>query len=268
MPGRSDGALVFDSNRNVAVLFGGNSGSGLLGDVWEYNGTWAERTFTTLPTARTGAQITFDSTRNVVVLFGGNDGIAVNDTWEYDGTTWTKKTPVDVPPARSSGALAYDPVRNVSVLFGGVNAAVERLDDTWEWNGTNWTQRSTLTESPVIDMNDKADGVWNYTTVHIGEGVTLSFDRNTNNTAVTWLTTGDVVIDGIVNISGQDGAAVTNAATRASGGPGGFDGGLGAQHPVEVAVGTELRLQSQSCSSLKSCSSRGLGPRCLRWSGI
>ena len=60
-----------------------------------------------------------------------------------------------------------------------------------------------------------ADGVLNYSTVFIAAGVTLSFQRNALNTPVFLLATGDVVINGNIDVSASD----------KNGGPGGFDGG-------------------------------------------
>jgi len=62
-----------------------------------------------------------------------------------------------------------------------------------------------------------ADGVINATTVTIGAGGTLDFTKNTLNTPVTLLATGDVVVEGTIDVSGNG----------QEGGPGGFDGGKG-----------------------------------------
>jgi hypothetical protein len=67
-------------------------------------------------------------------------------------------------------------------------------------------------------------GVFNYTTVTIPSGVTITYARNTNNKPVTILASGDVLISGSINIEGKTGLA--NGA-GGSGGPGGFNGGAG-----------------------------------------
>lgn len=75
-------------------------------------------------------------------------------------------------------------------------------------------------------------GVLHYTTVTIPAGVTVKFGKNSANTAVVILTTGDVTIGGAIDISG--GASLMTKYGLAGdmnkggvGGPGGFDGGRG-----------------------------------------
>ena len=69
-----------------------------------------------------------------------------------------------------------------------------------------------------------ASGVFNFTTVNVPAGVTITFTRNTLNTPVTILASGNVTIAGSFVVNGQPGASTGNGG---AGGPGGFDGGLG-----------------------------------------
>ncbi|NOX27632.1 MAG: hypothetical protein GXP21_05515 [Gammaproteobacteria bacterium] len=80
-----------------------------------------------------------------------------------------------------------------------------------------------------------ADGIFNFTNVNIPTGVTITFQRNATNTPVTILASGDVTIDGTIDVSGGN---ATNVGTAGDGnvgddglpgigGPGGFDGGAG-----------------------------------------
>lgn len=75
------------------------------------------------------------------------------------------------------------------------------------------------------------NGVFNFTTVNIPAGVTVTFNRNAANTPVTFLATGDVAIAGTIDISGQNGedgnSGNVPAGAGGKGGPGGFDGGWG-----------------------------------------
>jgi len=78
-------------------------------------------------------------------------------------------------------------------------------------------------------------GIFNYTTVTIPAGVTVTYLRNTTNTPVVILASGDVAIAGTLSVSGTNGADVGAAGTGnqgddgqpGKGGPGGFDGGKG-----------------------------------------
>jgi hypothetical protein len=73
-------------------------------------------------------------------------------------------------------------------------------------------------------LNLPPDGILNYTTITVAQGVTLSFNRNALNTPVYLLASGDVLINGTVDVS----AAITDCSPNpGKGGPGGFDGGSG-----------------------------------------
>jgi hypothetical protein len=97
------------------------------------------------------------------------------------------------------------------------------------------TAATTLTMPP--------DGVFNFTTITIPSGVTVTFARNSSNTPVTLLASGNVTINGIIDISGGNGANALNNATAVSGnggrgGVGGFDGGNGATGFISITGGS------------------------------
>ena len=73
----------------------------------------------------------------------------------------------------------------------------------------------------IIAMADHPDGIYNYTSVDIPAGVTVSFTPNAVNTPVVWLVQGDCMILGNVSLAG---APVDGAAGK-PGGPGGYRGG-------------------------------------------
>ncbi len=77
--------------------------------------------------------------------------------------------------------------------------------------------------SIVINMGDHPNGIYQYSSVTISNGVTVTFTPNANNTPVTWLVQSNVVINGTVDVSGQN---VNNAAGGLAG-PGGWAGGNG-----------------------------------------
>ena len=79
------------------------------------------------------------------------------------------------------------------------------------------------TASQTILVPDS--GVFNFTTVNIPAGVTITYTRNAlNNKPVTILASGDVTIAGTINIDGRNG---NSNGFGGSGGPGGFTGGAG-----------------------------------------
>jgi hypothetical protein len=79
------------------------------------------------------------------------------------------------------------------------------------------------------------NGIFNFTTMNIPSGVTVTFKRNTANTPVVILATGNVTIAGTIDVSGSSSANVGAAGDGnlgddgipGRGGPGGQDGGRG-----------------------------------------
>jgi hypothetical protein len=143
--------MSYDSAHQVTVLFGGQSGSGLMADTWEWNGTtWTHSLPAASPSARRAATMAFDSHRGVSVLFGGEGagGATLGDTWEWSGTNWTQRFPSTSPPARADAFMTFDSVRGVTVLFGGT-ANGGFFDDTWIYDGTNWTEESPMLSPPA-----------------------------------------------------------------------------------------------------------------------
>jgi hypothetical protein len=147
-------AAVWDSARQVLVLFGGRSITGgstmSLGATWELGASgWTQRTLATAaPLARFGHDMAYDPIRRRVVMFGGFQGPnlpRLGDTWEWDGTSWMPVSPSIAPLARSGHRMTWDPVRRHIVLFGGRIDGTSNfyLGDTWAYTNGAWTQLST-----------------------------------------------------------------------------------------------------------------------------
>ncbi len=84
------------------------------------------------------------------------------------------------------------------------------------------------TGNVALDLPE--DGIFNFTTINIPEGVTVKFNRNAANTQVYFAATGDVIINGVIDVS----ATATDVLLppvpenpKQTAGPGGFDGGFG-----------------------------------------
>jgi hypothetical protein len=69
-------------------------------------------------------------------------------------------------------------------------------------------------------LNPSADNVFQFTTVHIGTGVTVKLSSKNLSGPVFWLAQGPVQIDGTIDLSGDDGGLWPSLA-----GAGGFPGG-------------------------------------------
>ena len=81
---RERGAMAYDSDNGMAILFGGWHG-GVLGDTWAYDpaaNTWTELGPTgAVPSPRGFHSMVYDPVGERAILFGGNDGGALGDTW-------------------------------------------------------------------------------------------------------------------------------------------------------------------------------------------
>lgn len=129
-PSSRSGAMVFDSQRGVCVLFGGLTASyQKVGSTWEWNGVaWTQRFPGNAPSPRFAHGMAYDSVRQRTVLFGGGaDAGELADTWEYDGVQWSLQAPSASPSGRAYHNLAYDPIRARIVLRGS------RRAETWEY---------------------------------------------------------------------------------------------------------------------------------------
>ncbi len=81
--------------------------------------------------------------------------------------------------------------------------------------------------STNITLAVPANGIFNFTTVTIPTGVTVTFTPNASNTPVTMLATSDVSISGTLKLSGDPGQSGGSGGFGGAGGPGGFRGGNG-----------------------------------------
>ena len=135
--------MVYDTARQVTLLFGGNAAQRPLGDTWQWDGQDWTQLSDAGPPARFNHALAFDSVRNRTVLFGGvHKNILLADTWEFDGAEWTQQDDTG-PSARFSHSMTYDPLKSRVFLFGG---AVDdnALGDTWSWDGASWIRITQL----------------------------------------------------------------------------------------------------------------------------
>jgi hypothetical protein len=79
------------------------------------------------------------------------------------------------------------------------------------------------TASQTVQLPES--GVFNFTTINIPANVVIRFGRNSRNTPVVILATGNVTIAGTIDVSGFTSLSLLGGA----GGPGGFNGGAGGQ---------------------------------------
>jgi hypothetical protein len=146
-PARALAAMAFDTTRNEAVMFGGDTGTVALNDTWVWNGAGWQQRAVAGPPARIGHAMAYDPRRDRVVLFGGlvyHGQAMLGDLWEWDGaqSTWQMvSNPTTAPAPREGHKMTYDAVHGVVMMFGGNKEGVGLVDETWTWDGTTWTQR-------------------------------------------------------------------------------------------------------------------------------
>ena len=217
-PGHNNSALAYDAARQEVLLFGNQ------GQTWIWNGTtWARRSPASQPQARNHHKMDYDPVRQEIVLFSGSN---LSDTWTWNGVNWTAKSPANQIRGRQGHQMVWHPGLQRIMVFGGDIPSVDNYSaDTDLWDGTNWVRHSGKTQ--VFDMTGRANGIWNFTTVTVPSGVFVNFLKNVGNTPVRWLATEDIVINGVVDVSGGFGANDLPPGVPARGGPGGYDGGRG-----------------------------------------
>jgi hypothetical protein len=154
--------MAFDSDRGVAVFFGGQGRT----DTWEWNGeTWAMAAASAAtPIARTGAAMCYDSIMHRTIMFGGyiiGNINELSDTWSWDGKSWIQLSSTTRPPPRAYTSLTFDPVRGRRVLVGGYNFQPhgnwDCFADSWESDQSpGWEQvgsripPGTRSSSPMV----------------------------------------------------------------------------------------------------------------------
>ncbi len=125
-----------------------------------------------------------------------------------------------------------------NLLFAGILSAIAITSSAFAQSfdsgstGADGAFAPTCAPTPcTVAVALPPSGVFNFTTVTIAAGVTVSFTRNATNTPLMLLASGDVSIAGTIDVSGargRDGASATDVVPNAgTGGPGGFDGGNG-----------------------------------------
>ena len=112
----------------------------------------------------------------------------------------------------------------VQMMFAALVCAGAQAQVNSGSNGSDGVFNPTM--STVINMAAHPNGIYQYTSVNISNGVTVTFIPNAANSPVTWLVQSNVVINGKVDVSGQ---RCYNTDQGATGGPGGYAGGQGGQ---------------------------------------
>lgn len=117
-----------------------------------------------------------------------------------------------------------------TLCFAGLVQPALAAYDSGSTGADNQFNPSVNTELQV-----PPSGVFNFTTVNIPLGVTVTFKKNATNTPVVILASGNVTVAGTINVSAKNASEVGAAGDGnlgddgipGIGGPGGYDGGRG-----------------------------------------
>ncbi|MHA2233199.1 MAG: Kelch repeat-containing protein, partial [Candidatus Hodarchaeales archaeon] len=144
---RDSHAMVYDSNTNQTILFGGGPR-----DTWVYDyprNTWIQKFPGTAPPSLYWNAMVYDPVNQKTILFGGmSEGIVGDDFWAYDSATntWTELNPPLKPDARYGHTMVYDLANQKVILFGG-NHPTGYKADTWAYDYLNntWVELNPAT---------------------------------------------------------------------------------------------------------------------------
>lgn len=144
-PARSEHSMVYDSDHDQVILFGGVAEGAELNDLWTFAGAqWTMIASTAPPTPRRSHAAAYDPMLKVMVVFGGATGqqdttVALGDTHHYDPVlkAWKPMPSTMTPKPRYGASMAH--YADSVLLFGGNLNPLTTDSEHWSWDGTNWT---------------------------------------------------------------------------------------------------------------------------------
>jgi hypothetical protein len=141
-PDLQDAVGVFDTERQVTVLFGGRGPQGPSNETWEYSLGWRRVDPGVRPPADPLPLMAFHHSYALLLVRDPFAGEA--QTFKWNGMQWARTAYVNGSPVAVRGAMAYDAARQRTVLFGGSDA-MGITAQTWEFDGQDWTRLSPAT---------------------------------------------------------------------------------------------------------------------------
>lgn len=179
-PGRRSFAMVYDSNRDQVLIFGGSAGITSpveIDTTWVYkDGNWTQITPATSPSPREFPSAAYDPVHDRTVVFGGQKTVTTlgntvvtpfYDTWEFDGTNWNQVS--SAGPQVQKPILVYDAARK-QVLMLGVDVNLATLMYAYDGDAKSWT-KLTPTTLPACVNEAAATFVSSNSTVLVVGGV-------------------------------------------------------------------------------------------------
>jgi hypothetical protein len=144
--------MAYDPRRGVVVLYGGDYGSGSLGDTWEWDGDdWTQVFPVQSPFPLHAVGMTWHGGPNPCVLLQGgvmNGGASIG-TWSYDGTTWTQLPHGPQGTSSLGSALVYVPSLQATCALVTYTSASGMTCNLVSWNGSSWQYSNNQVLAPL-----------------------------------------------------------------------------------------------------------------------
>jgi len=233
--------IAYDAKNKELVILGASG-------TWVFDGTnWLKKAPAHSPISSSDqdlrGKLAYDPASKKVLYFGGLNQLDYNalydhvgnDTWAWDGAEWEQLSPQSSPSARNSHSLVG--IKDGVLLVGGLVQGASKYStaenpiwgSTEKWDGEKWNYLGGGIYE--FDMSAQEDGVWRFSKISIPKGMVVRFKKNAANTPACWLATGNVEINGIIDVSGENAWNTVDPTLikrmSPKGGPGGFDGGRG-----------------------------------------
>jgi N-acetylneuraminic acid mutarotase len=160
-PSKSLGDMVYDSQSDLCVMFGGLENPMVTvpnAETWLYDfntNTWSNAAPAVAPSARFVHRMAYDAKSDRTILFGGHDGgVLLSETWAYDveSNLWEELSPASAPHARVDHSMTYDWESDRVIFFGGQNESYTlQNNDTWAYDyDTDTWQEMSPTIAPSL----------------------------------------------------------------------------------------------------------------------
>ena len=194
---RIDSAMVYDSNRDKIIMFGGLKNQSYNNETWEFNpanNSWSQLTTTCVgahcfdsrnPQLIAENAMVYDAVNDKVIVFGGIGpfvcATGCNWTWEYNPATrtWTEQTPSQAPSPSKHPAMAYDSRRGIVWVYD------ESTHLTWSYNAAThqWRQELAVAAGPETRYAPQQEMAYDANT----DKLILLFERSNFMTGISEL---------------------------------------------------------------------------------
>ncbi len=233
-------SLCYDETLQRVVMIVAENAT--ISNTWTWDGTnWSEIQTDDVDITPWEGHLLYDGRTNSTVYLG--DGRA----FTFTGSNWIPLENVPEPFNKVIDSrhdqMVYDPGLNAILHLNGYFPAgansFQQRNETWAWHADGSVQRLS-SGTFQYDMSEKADGIWNYTTIEVGPNTIVEFLPNEANTPARWLANGNVTIEGILDLSAtrreEESLAPYDYRLGGNPGPGGYKGATGGPEDLNLRI--------------------------------